>query len=369
MKRSIFSHAVMALTLGAVIFSGCTSRQDYRIKGVVAGAADGDSVFMLRLEGRQYVPQDTAIVRQGQFEFQGRQDSAVIQVVSYAKEKTRFATDFFLEPGTIRIHLDEESQATGTPNNDAYQAFKDRMNSIQAQAERLYAALQQEEDETRRDSLTLAMSDLDTEVNEAIAGTIRAQADKTVGQYLLANYHYYLEYAEIDSLLAILPARAMANPSMQKLAQLVEKSRASEVGKPLVDFTLPDVEGTPTRLADLVKANTYTIIDFWASWCGPCRRAMPSMLEFYAKYHDRGLGIVGVSLDSDADNWKRAIAQHQLPWPQLSDLQGWESEAADLYAVRSIPFIVLVDAQGVILARGLDEDALRAKLQELMPEK
>ena len=133
------------------------------------------------------------------------------------------------------------------------------------------------------------------------------------------------------------------------------------------DFKLKDVSGKEHSFKEYVKKGkkNYVLIDFWASWCGPCCREMPNIKEAYDKYHKKGFQIVGVSLDFKADAWKRAIEKYEMTWPQLSDLQGWKSTAASKYDVNSIPYTVLVDGDGKIVATGLRGAALQKKLKQI----
>ena len=110
----------------------------------------------------------------------------------------------------------------------------------------------------------------------------------------------------------------------------------------------------------------YTHNDFWASWCGPCRREMPNLVEAYAKYKNKGFEIVGVSLDQSGEAWKEAIEKLNITWPQMSDLKYWNCEGAQLYAVSSIPHTVLIDGEGTIIARGLHGEELQEKLAEVI---
>ena len=132
----------------------------------------------------------------------------------------------------------------------------------------------------------------------------------------------------------------------------------------LTDFTMNDVKGNPVSVMDEVAKHKITIIDFWASWCGPCRAEMPNLVRLYAEQKDDGLGIIGVSLDNDQSNWENAIEKDGITWLQLSDLQGWENAAARMYNVNSIPHTIVVDANGTILAEGLRGEQLDAFIKE-----
>ena len=121
------------------------------------------------------------------------------------------------------------------------------------------------------------------------------------------------------------------------------------------------------KLSDYVGKSKYVLIDFWASWCGPCRAEMPTVVEAYTKFHDKGFEVVGVSLDNEKDAWVKAIAELKMPWPQMSDLKGWESEACAVYHVQAIPANVLVDEQGNIIAKDLRGEDLLNKMGELLP--
>ena len=120
------------------------------------------------------------------------------------------------------------------------------------------------------------------------------------------------------------------------------------------------------KLSDIIAKNKYTLIDFWASWCGPCRREMPNVIAAYKEYNKKGFGIVGVSLDNDADKWKAAIKEMGMTWDHMSDVKGWQCEGAALYGVNSIPATVLVAQDGTIIERNLRGEAIKEKLAELL---
>lgn len=142
------------------------------------------------------------------------------------------------------------------------------------------------------------------------------------------------------------------------------QSEGPEVGSLAPDFTLPQPDGTSISLSQL--RGKYVLIDFWASWCGPCRKENPQVVALYQKYKDKGFEILGVSLDKEKEAWTKAIEKDKLSWLHVSDLKGWQNEAAQLYQVNAIPMTYLVDPEGVIIAKGLRGPSLEAKLQELL---
>lgn len=158
------------------------------------------------------------------------------------------------------------------------------------------------------------------------------------------------------------------NSSAEETVPAVAETPAegTEIGDKYIDIKLSGIYGVPISVSEYVAKNKYTLVDFWASWCPPCRAEMPVIVKAYTDYHGKGLEVVGVSLDKDQDAWLEAIEQLKMPWPQMSDLKGWESEGARLYNVRSIPANVLIDQQGKIIAKNLRGEDLLLKLEELM---
>lgn len=138
---------------------------------------------------------------------------------------------------------------------------------------------------------------------------------------------------------------------------------ATETKTTYTDISLPGPQGQTVKVSDYVGKNRLVMIDFWASWCGPCMGEMPYVVKAYEMFHDKGLEIVGVSLDKDKASWLAAIEQTGQKWPQMSDLKGWDSEGAALYGIQSIPANVLIDDHGKIVARDLRGDALLEEIE------
>lgn len=155
------------------------------------------------------------------------------------------------------------------------------------------------------------------------------------------------------------------NPDVAaQLTQQVAQAKAFSAGGVAPDFAMNQLDGTELKLSDL--RGKVVLVDFWASWCGPCRKANPEVVALYAKYKDKGFEILGVSLDRNQDAWKKAIEADKLTWYHVSDLKGWQNAAAQLYGVQSIPQTLLLDAEGKIIARNLKGPELEAKLKEVL---
>ncbi|MFK7845306.1 MAG: peroxiredoxin family protein [Rhodothermales bacterium] len=154
------------------------------------------------------------------------------------------------------------------------------------------------------------------------------------------------------------------NPNLvANLKKEAGRMASTTIGAVAPEIEMPTPEGKSMKLSDL--RGKIVLIDFWASWCGPCRRENPNVKRVYAKYKNKGFEILGVSLDKSKDRWVKAIAQDDLPWPHVSDLKQWKNEAAKLYGVSSIPYTVLLDREGKIIATKLRGPALEAKLAEV----
>ena len=346
--------------------TACQQKAGYTINGKVDGIADGDTVYLQDFMNRQLVKLDSAIVKNGTFKFTGNQEAPVYRYITYIKGDKQYVADLFLENGKINVKLGEETSVGGTVNNDVYQKFSNDFIAAQKEMNDFYKAIQ--EDTTLSDKQRQAkMNELEAKEEKAmdmIYNTIEQNITNAVGIHLLPSYASAFSEEKQQALVEKVPAE-MVNDNIKRIKDHLDLVAKTAVGQKFADFEMKTPEGNNVKLSDFVSKNKYTLVDFWASWCGPCRQEMPNVVEAYKIYKPKGFEIVGVSLDRDEESWKKGIAELNITWPQMSDVKYWDCEAAKLYGVNAIPSTVLIDQEGTIVERNLRGEARKKRLAEL----
>lgn len=171
-------------------------------------------------------------------------------------------------------------------------------------------------------------------------------------------------YVEMQSVFNKLSKNLKDSPEGQRLVKRLEVLKHREIGEPMLNFTQANAEGQPVSFSDF--KGKYVLIDFWASWCGPCRAENPNVLKAYNTYKDKNFTVIGVSLDDNGDKWKKAIKEDGIPWTQVSDLKGSNNEIAAYFGINSIPSTLLIDPQGKIIDKDLRGELLNKKLSDLL---
>lgn len=364
MKRIIYLFAAAALC------TACKQQPGYTITGTVDGGENGDTLVLKTIENNELVDIDTAYIENGTFKFEGRQDSAKYSIISLQNAgKNPIFIDFYLENGPIKVNISdgENDQLSGTPLNEKYKAVQDKNLAISLQIEKLAKEVNFDSlSESEKAEKIAEFEKLSDQLEDMYKQETVQNIDNPIGIDMLKKNYRFWDSKFLGEVLAKVPAKYANSPAIQKIKEMNEKMQKTAVGQQYTDFELQTPEGKAVKLSDFVGKYKLVMVDFWASWCGPCRREMPNMVDLYKEYKNKGFEIAGVSLDNDAEAWKDAVKKLNITWPQMSDLKGWKNEAAELYSVHSIPHTVLINQEGVIVARGLVGKDLQEKVAELM---
>lgn len=341
-----------ALALAALV--GCAQQPKYTISGQVEGV---DSyIYLVNNEGVI----DSAKVENGAFQFKGTAEEPSVAYVANATNPraASIIAVCFLEAGEMTFAASEAGDyaVSGTKANDAYAAYNAAAMAL----------MEEYRNEATTDERRAAIEE---EYDALGAATLADNKDNIFGVMQLQSEAYSRSATEIQTLIDEFSPEMQQTSVMQKIKEMVAQKMRTEPGQPYIDFAQADKDGNEVSLKSVLEnaANKYVLLDFWASWCGPCMAEVPHLKEAYDAYKGKGFEIFGVSLDNNRDAWLKAIQEKKLNWPHVSDLLGWQNAAAKEYGVRSIPSNYLIDcATGTIVATNLRGEEVKAKVAELL---
>ena len=364
------------LMLGLIpilILASCSKSNKFDLEVTLTGQPTGNMVYLQKLDGREFVNVDSTEIKDNAFKFTGTLETPELYFIRVGQSEPIM---LFLENSKIEVNasLDsmDKAKIVGSETNDLYAKFNTDLRPIQAKMENLY---QKADSLKMANALTPAVEEeldkeynaIDAEQTEFIKKFI-AENPKSVASAFIASRFLApsLELPELEKIAAIFDASIAKSQYVVKLQEKVATMRKTAIGQPYVDFALADTSGKQISLASLVDGKTVVMIDFWASWCGPCRHENPNVVAIYKDLKDKGFQIIGVSLDKSKEAWVKGIKEDGITYPQVSDLLYWDSAVAKLYAVSGIPHTVLIGKDGKIAAKNLRGDELRAKVEELL---
>ncbi len=372
---------LLVVAVAAGIFS-CNKTEDgtFVVEGTVKGV-DGKNIILERQDDSLgVIAIDTVKIENGTFKFTGKADEPAMYSLAIDGEENK--SYLILETGVIKMEINRDSiflnKVTGTYNNDQLTEFSSKglefnkkMQDFQKRNQDVMVAAQNRNDTVAmkklRDDFQLIRDEMDAN-NEKY---IKEHPKAFISVLLIGNMFRVFEpdMEKIESLYDNLDPEVKNTKTGKLLAKRIADFNKVGIGKKAPDFAAPNPEGKMTKLSE--SMGRLTIIDFWASWCGPCRVANPELVAIYNEFHDKGLNIIGVSLDrpGQADKWKEAIAKDKLTWTQVSNLKFWQDPIAVQYGVQSIPQMFLVNEYGIIVAKDLKGDELRAKINEFLNAK
>lgn len=311
---------------------------------------------------------DTAKIVNGQCNFTGEVKFPIFSELIIRSEKNNFTGrnvkyySFILENKDIIIDYscqnEDQIKISGSPLNDKFNSFEE-VEKYQNDMRQLYDKMSEAYHNEKKDELSDLQNQEKLRQNEFkvfIANSVLENPKSILHVLIVFGYLNDCPYEELEKIILQFDPSLQKNPYLKNLTDKIEKLKKTEIGKIAPDFALNDTTGKSIALSSL--RGKYVLVDFWASWCAPCCHEIPEILKIYNQYKKENFEILGVSFDGKKSAWVNAIQKYNMSWLNVSDLKGWDCEAGNLYNVRAIPFNIIIDPEGKILAKNLHDEEL-----------
>ncbi|WP_339837382.1 TlpA disulfide reductase family protein [uncultured Maribacter sp.] len=369
-------NSIVILLTGILMFSCNTTPEGFTLNGNLRGEIpDGTQVYLKKIgENNQPMEVDTAVTTNGDFTFTGKSDIPELHYLFV--EQLPGYTAVILENGDIQFNAQKDSmgfaEISGTFQNDAFSDYMEQSREISLQAQSIQKDMQAASGESAM-ALQDEMKELQEEYKTFELDYVKANPNALISALVLdrAITTKAVTLSEIEGIYDTMSEEIKNSQPGKKILEGIENLKKSEeagknssIGAKAPDFSGPNPDGKEIALKDVM--GKVTLIDFWAGWCRPCRAENPNIVAVYNKYHDKGLNVLGVSLDRTEEAWKKAIAEDGLEWDHISNIAYFDDKIAKLYNVDAIPAAFLLDENGVIVAKNLRGPALEAKVAELL---
>lgn len=320
------------MALATLLMAGCQEApKGYVIHGEVENMPDG-KIYLKSFRNKMFFDVDTTEIKDGKFTFKGEVSQPLL--FGLATESMDYPVQLFLENTAMDVKIGNDGETIIVQNSPANVVFQEN-------------AVKVFEEGYDIDSLITKYPD-----------------SPAAAFYLYRYFTYQLPLEDLKATRAKISPSLSDNPYVKDLDGIIKQLENVEIGKVAPEFSLPDTAGVDVSLSDF--RGKYVLLDFWASWCPPCRKENPNVVSAYQQYKDKNFTVLGISLDKDKAKWLKAIQDDNLTWTHVSDLKYWDSEIPALYGVRGIPANVLLDPNGVIIAKNIKEEALHDKLKEVL---
>lgn len=374
MKRAILTAVLLS---PVVLFA--QGEKPFTIEGTVAQLQKPAKVY-LKIRRGDDATLDSAAVKDGRFLFKGTINEPVMASLmmeiaeppsDLPRTMKRDVLTLFLDKGTITVNTQDsisKADVNGSAANDAYEELNGMLKDVTCQIKALqkeYRQLYMSKDEEGMKKLEPRFDELEAKEKSITRDYLDKHPGSPIAMYALNEFAgYEINPTEVEPVFKKLDKKIRRSQAGLAFEKRIKAAKRTAVGQPALDFSQAAADGKPISLASL--RGKYVLVDFWASWCGPCRAENPNVVRAYSKYKGKGFEILGVSLDDKKDKWLAAIQADNLSWIHVSDLKGWKNAAAELYSIRAIPQNLLIDPQGVIIAKNLRGEALETKLGEVI---
>ena len=378
-KVNIMRKVILSICLSFVFSSGILSNSDngkFRIEGVIDRSFDGQlAILYTNDNNRITIYSDTVVIKKGQFLFKGNEDVTNFSFIAIEDKdgnKTRPVLEMLLESGTTNVSFSEDQpRMKGSPLNETFMEFQDSMRYYNGEIAKIQPKWENELvifPGTELERLYYAqgkyvMNFMKQNILNKL-GNMLFLSNLNIG-FISMGLYVYNSKAELEDIFAFVDAETRKHPRFISYMKAMKKAKEapSFVGMKVENYTFTTPDGETKQLSDFFGKKDYVFVEFWASWCGPCLASIPRLKELYTEYSDK-LEIVSISFDSEQTSWMNALNAQEMPWPQLAEFKGTQSDIAKRYEIKGIPFGLLLDKQGVIIIKTSSEIVLKSFLQD-----
>lgn len=340
----------------------------FQIKGSIKGLADSTTINLIDIFTGQPIAQTKSA--NASFVLKGSLPESNLYLINYGTQQE--GTIVFLNNATISVNGEitnlQNVTVTGSSTHQDYQAYEKLFETHRASLNNTVKLLNNTaSDSKQRDSLMKEFEQIKKNIGITIDQYLAKYSSSEVAPFVLFVTNGLFDDVDLlEKRLSKISPPGNNGYYAREVKKIIEDARFGAIGSVAPDFTQNDIDGKPVSLSSF--RGKYVLIDFWASWCGPCRRENPNLVKAYNQFKNKNFTILGVSLDRPGQKsaWLQAIKEDNLTWTHVSDLNFWHNAVAKLYKVESIPQNFLLDPNGVIIAKNLKGDELAEKLKELL---